>query len=149
MDGKEMEKERKIEIEFVEKRKKEIFEIRDIICNFWNIEKIKINLSWKTAFWLDNEIITIERGLFIADDLNIVLFAILHELSHYVVFKKWQDGWISNKILLRPHNKDFCNVLYANIKISGFNLQSYLQQAIEYPIVKKLLKKIAEIKNEK
>jgi predicted SprT family Zn-dependent metalloprotease len=144
-----MEKERKIEIEFIRTRQDEIYKIRDKLCDFWQLEKVKIHLSWRTAFWLDNEIITIERGLFIEDNINVLLFALIHELTHYIAFKRWQDGWISNKILLRPHNKDFCNILYANIKILNFSLQSYLKNAIEYPIVKKLLKKIEERKNEK
>jgi len=143
-----MEKERKIEIEFIRERQKEIYEIRDKICNFWQVKKVKIHLFWRTAFWLDNEIITIERGLFIENNINVMIFALIHELSHYIAFKRWQNGWISDKIILKPHNKDFCKILYTNIKISGFDLQSYLKNAIEYSTIKKLLKRIAEINNE-
>jgi len=127
----------------VDFRKEIMIEIAEKICKSWGLEKPPINFyGWFTLFDLDNESVYIEDDLLKEKDIKKVVFALIHEISHYVIYQAWKQKLLITDIMKHPHNTDFCIVLYTNIKTAGFSIQSYLKNAIEYPIVKKILKEI-------
>ena len=135
----------------METKEKILNEIAKNICNYWKLELPYIKYyGWQTAFYLDDEFITIDDDLIKYGNMQTLTYALIHEISHYVIYQYYKKGYIESNILKYPHNKAFCYMLYSNIEISGFHLKSYLKNAIEYPIVKKLLKQIdLEIKKTK
>jgi len=143
----------------METKEKALNKIAKNICSYWKLDLPYIKYyGWQTAFYLDDETITIDDDLFKYGNMLTLTYALIHEISHYIIYQYYKKGYINSNILKYPHNKAFCYMLYSNIEISGFYLKSYLKNAIEYPIVKKLLKQIdleikkfknLEIKNEK
>jgi len=124
-------------------------EIAEVVCSSWMLEVPYIKFyGWHTCFFLDDESITIDDDLLRFEKINVIIFALVHELSHYITYNFYKRNIINKRILKHPHNTDFCVVLYTNLKILNINLNTYIKNAIEYPVVKKILKEL-ELNDEK